>query len=424
MKRFHPFIFAFFIMLLFQNCSTSGRAKTADTAFLPELLAKHPEQFDSLISKKEELGIQVIYTRIDRRKNGRPVLQDHYFNIDPEKYFYPASTVKLPVALLALQRLHELRIDGLGRNTTMITEAANDTQTIVYNDPTAPDGRPSIAHYIRKILLVSDNDAFNRLYEFLGQEYINDRLHAMGFDSAQIMHRLSLPLTEEQNRFTNPVFFMDSAGTKLYDQQAAESKFIFVARDTRMGRGYLQDRRMVNEPFDFSRKNRLGLIDLHSIMKSVIFPQSVPRKQRFHISKDDYQFLYRYLGMFPRESGFSCYETGEYPDRFAKMFLFSPKGDCNLRIFSKAGWAYGFLTDAAYIIDTKNNVEFLLSATIYCNRDGVFNDDRYDYESIGYPFLRQLAQAIYEYELDRPRQHQPDLSGFLFDYLSGNANTH
>ena len=164
MKHFLPFIFAFFIMFLFQHCSPAGRAKAPDTALLPQLLAKHPEQFDSVIGRKDELGIQVIYTRIDRRKNGKPVLQDHYFNLDPEKYFYPASTVKLPVALLALQRLNELRIDGLGRNTTMITEAANDTQTVVYNDPTAPDGRPSVAHYIRKILLVSDNDAFNRLY--------------------------------------------------------------------------------------------------------------------------------------------------------------------------------------------------------------------------------------------------------------------
>ncbi len=54
----------------------------------------------------------------------------------------------------------------------MITEAEDENQTRVYNDPTTEDGRPTVAHYIKKILLVSDNDAFNRLYEFLGQEYI------------------------------------------------------------------------------------------------------------------------------------------------------------------------------------------------------------------------------------------------------------
>ena len=47
-------------------------------------------------------------------------------------------------------------------------------------------GRPTIAHYIKKILLVSDNDAFNRLYEFLGQQYINTTLHQMGYTEVQI----------------------------------------------------------------------------------------------------------------------------------------------------------------------------------------------------------------------------------------------
>ncbi|MDP9231009.1 MAG: glycoside hydrolase family 9 protein, partial [Bacteroidota bacterium] len=41
---------------------------------------------------------------------------------------------------------------------------------------TAANGFPSIAQYIKKIFLVSDNDAYNRLYEFLGQQTINDKL--------------------------------------------------------------------------------------------------------------------------------------------------------------------------------------------------------------------------------------------------------
>ena len=76
----------------------------------------------------------------------------------------------------------------------MITEADEDGQTAVYNDPTSADGRPTIAHYIKKILLVSDNDAFNRLYEFLGQEYINNTLHKMGYEDVQIIHRLEISL--------------------------------------------------------------------------------------------------------------------------------------------------------------------------------------------------------------------------------------
>src|SRR5213075_1326575 len=107
-------------------------------------------------------------------------------------YFYPASTVKFPVCLLALQRLNELKEKGIDKNTTMITETGTELQTAVYNDPSTPDGRPNIGQYIKKVLMVSDNDAFNRLYEFLGQEYINDELHKKGYSSAQILHHLDI----------------------------------------------------------------------------------------------------------------------------------------------------------------------------------------------------------------------------------------
>jgi hypothetical protein len=65
-------------------------------------------------------------------------------------------------------------------------------------------------------LLVSDNEAFNRLYEFLGQEYINNALHKMDYKNAQILHRLQVSLNDDQNRITNPVTFYDTSGKMLY----------------------------------------------------------------------------------------------------------------------------------------------------------------------------------------------------------------
>ena len=58
----------------------------------------------------------------------------------------------------------------------------------------------------------------------------------------------------------------------------------------------------------------------------------------------------------------------------------------------------------------------MLTATIYVNSDGVLNDDKYDYETIGWPFLYQLGQTIYQYELNRPRKITPDLSQFRLGY--------
>ena len=386
--------------------------------FLVDLLKQHPDHFQNVLANPDN-KVQIIYTQIDRRKNGKPEFTDHYFNISDSSYFYPASTVKLPIAILALQKLNELKISGLDKNSTMISEADHSGQSEVYNDPSSPDGRPTIEHYIKKILLVSDNDAFNRLYEFLGQEYINNTLHKMGYNEAQIIHRLDISLSEDENRHTNPVRFFDTSGKLIYQKPSEASKLIYATRNTKMGVGFYRGSEIVNEPFDFSKKNRLSLTTLHNIVRSVMFPESVSRNQRFNLTKDDQEFLRRYMSMTPLESKFPFYDNENYWDTYVKYFLYGTEKNISksgIRIFNKVGKAYGFLIDAAYIADFDNKVEFMLSAVIYCNSDGIFNDNKYDYDDVGFPFMKNLGQVIYDLEIKRKKKVDPDLSKFQFNY--------
>ena len=81
----------------------------------------------------------------------------------------------------------------------------------------------------------------------------------------------------------------------------------------------------------------------------------------------------------PKEMG---YDKKEYYDSYCKFFLFGDSKDDipeHIKIYNKVGFAYGTLTDCAYIKDTKNNIDFLLTATILVNKDGIFNDDIEDY---------------------------------------------
>lgn len=386
-------------------------------AFLTDLLHQYPQYFDSILEHNDVWQVKFIYTQIDRQHKNFPVFRNYYFNINPNQYFYPASTVKMPTSILALQKLHELNIPGLDRKTMMITDAAYSRQDAVYNDPDSPDGRPTIEGYVKKIFLVSDNNSFNRLYEFLGQEYINGTLHRMGYDSVQILHRLDISRTEDENRHTNPVKFYDSSAKIIYQKPLEVSKMVYQPRSTLLGKGYLSGDKTVNQPFDFSKKNRFLLADLHSILQSVIFPEAVPKDKRFNLSDDDYQFLYRYMSMKPGESDFPQYDSS-YNGAYSKLLLYGGKGDMepHIRIFNKEGDAYGFLTDIAYVVDFKNKVEFFLSANINCNSDGIYNDDKYDYENVGLPFLKNLGQVIYQYELQRKRKKHPKLSKFEINY--------
>src|SRR5687767_8327260 len=273
------------VILIFLNCSPVKKVSTdeKDFSLMTNLFTLYPQHFDSIVAKKDEYRLQIIYTQIDRGRNNKPKFTNHYFNVQPDQYFYPASTIKLPIAILALQKLRELKIQGLDRNTTMITESAFSGQTAVYNDPASEDGRPTIANYIKKILLVSDNDASNRLYEFLGQEYINKTLHKMGYGDAQILHRLSIGMTEEENRNTNPIRFLNIEGKLIYEKPAETSRLVYDKRNTKLGNGYYSGGNIIKEPFDFSSKNRLTIETLHQILKSIIFPRAVSRRQRFNL---------------------------------------------------------------------------------------------------------------------------------------------
>jgi len=292
------FFLPVFIAVFLPACLTSKKLNhEKNNLFLEKHLASYPQYFDSLLKNNDQYGIQIIYTRIDRKGNNKPKFTDHYFNVDGPGYFYPASAVKLPTALLALQKLNELNIEGLDKSTSMITETAYSGQNEVYNDPFSADGRPTVAKWVKKILLVSDNDAFNRLYEFLGQEYINNNLHKMGYDDAEIIHRLSIFLSEDENRHGNPVNFYsfvtaaDTTAQIIYSKPLDNSQMIYAARNDRKGKGYYSGDKLINEPFNFSKKNRLGLTDLHFILRSVFFPTSVKKKQRFNLTNEDYQFV-------------------------------------------------------------------------------------------------------------------------------------
>lgn len=404
------------LILLFLSIS----ALRSQGDILMELLRQDAAYFDTLLSQPDKYRIQVVYTQVNRDAQNFPRFQSFTYGLNENQYFYPASTVKMPTAFLALEKINRLRIQGLGRETPMYTEAARAPQTAVERDTSAANGLPSVAHYIKKIFLVSDNDAYNRLYEFLGQSPLNEALLAKGYDHVRIIHRLSAPeFRPAENTYTNPVRFAD-VDTPRYYQGEVKSSFtspLSLSGELR-GRGYIDgDGQLVNEPFDFRQKNFISLSTLERILRSVIFPEAAPPVKRFDLTEDDYRFLYQYLSEKPRESSHPAYDL---PDNYAKFWLFGDREDGkipdHIRIFSKEGDAYGFLTDVAYVVDFENNIEFFVAATIHVNANEIYNDGNYQYKEVGYPFFARLGQLIYNYELQRPRVYVPDLGKFKLKY--------
>jgi hypothetical protein len=409
---------AFFSLCLFAQ----SHAQVKTDAWLEKLLRKNASPLLlNVLNQPDTFQYQIIYTQINRDKNNQPQFKNYYFNVDRNRYFNPASMVKLPTALLALEKIHTLEQYGVNKFTTMLTDSAYARQTRVTHDSTAENYLPSVAHYVKKIFLVSDNDAYNRLYEFVGQQTLNQRLWDMGYKDVRITRRF-VTMTEDQNRHTNPIRFMDG-DRLLYAQPAAYNPIPFdFSKKILIGRQhYNREDSLINAPMDFTTHNNFPLEDMQRILQAALFPSSVPEQQRFKLSEDDYRFLHRYMSQLPSESDYPKYDTSEFFDSYTKFFFFKAgrsKIPPHIRSFNKTGWSYGFLTDVAYIVDFENKVEFMLSGVIYVNSDGVLNDDKYEYEQIGYPFFKEVGNIIYQYELKRKRKHRPDLGNFVFQYIN------
>lgn len=394
----------------------NGKANDSDNILI-QILQSNPKLFGSVLENAENYKLQILYTQIDRDKNNKPRFTSHSYRLNKSDYFYPASTVKLPAAILALEKLKNLNIPGLTKYTSLKIDSAYSNETSVSTDSTAENNLPSIANYIKKIFLVSDNDAFNRLYEFLGQQYFNETLWKKGFKDVKIIRRLETAMTPEENRITNPFTFYND-GKILYHQPPVQNVTVYKVKmkNVKQGRGYIRGDSLINQPIDFSYSNYISIESLQGILKAVIFPEALPGKQTFNLTEDDYHFLYKYMSMYPRESDYPAYtDASEYYDSYVKFFMFGntreniPDG---IRIFSKSGEAYGYLIDNAYIVDFNKKIEFLLTAVIQVNENQIYNDDNYEYEEIGIPFLANLGKVIYQFEINRKRKFEPDLSKF------------
>lgn len=408
----------------FYNAFSQGKTDK----LLLNILKKKPDLFGKILAEPSKYRVQILYTQIDRDKTNTPSFKSYAYRLNKDEYFYPASTVKFPACLLALEKLNQLKIKDLNRQSWMLSDSAYDGQIRQTQDESNLDGGiPTIEHYIKKILLVSDNDAFNRLYEFMGQESFNEVLYKKGYKDLRIVHRLQTPMSREQNRRSNPIIFRKKADgdemmlTDIYRQPMLVSSKIYEPNaPIKLGKGYMRGDKLVEEPFDFTYKNYFSIENQQAILRGVLFPESVAAEQRFDLTSDDYSLIYKYMSQFPTETSNPPYkkDTALY-DSYCKFLMF---GDSkkpmprSIRIFNKVGDAYGFLIDNAYIVDFEKKIEFMLTAVIYCNSDEVFNDDKYDYDTIGFPFMANLGKTIYEFEAKRKRKVKPDLSKFVVDY--------
>ncbi|MEL5996511.1 serine hydrolase [Hymenobacter segetis] len=402
---------------LFWRGGRGVRLTPGDSPLLDSLIQTSP--ILKRVATNPQYELQIIYTQINRDAQNHPTFTPHTYHLNPQQYFNPASLVKLPVVALSLEKLNDLHKPGINRRTIMATGTAYRCQTPVpFAAPADSDRTATVGNYIKRMLLVSDNIAYNRLYEFLGQRPLNQRLQELGYSTTRITRRFA-PCDTAANRHTNPISFHTPQGDTLYKEPAKFNPIPYTSPLGRVlkGRAHQAGRRIIPEPYDFTTANHLPLPAITALLQSILFPESVPADQRLRLTPTDYAFLRRYLHATPHESGFHPYVPARYFDAYKKYLYYGRNPEIPhqsaLRIYNIVGMSHGYLADVAYFADSLHQSEFLLSAVLYVNQDGIINDGAYEYDSIGLPFLAQLGHQIQQYESQRPRQYHPNLTEFF-----------
>ena len=308
--------------------------------------------------------LQIIVSVIDENE----IIDDYQYNLKAENYYYPASTVKLPISLFALEKINEYPLINI------------DTPYKIENDTTYY----SIRKDINEIMIMSNNEAYNRLFEFLGQDYINEKLKEKGMARSRIFHRLETINagkleTKELSFFVNdsPIKFNRSLNKKINPLDINGLK---------KGVGYMNENgRIINKPMNFSEKNYIPLEELHNLSKLIF----LRKKNNLMLTENQISFLISSMNKSPKDIG---YDNKKYHDTYSNLLVF---GDTNqpikgIEIYNKIGFAYGYVSETAFIETEKLSI--IISIAMKVNSNQIFNDDNYEYEEIAFPFLGEFGR--------------------------------
>jgi len=319
---------------------------------------------------------------------------------DLEQYFYPASSVKVCAAVAALL---ELTADNARLGTAFGLHTAYAVLPRFDGDVRRPprglDADQTLATALQKLFVVSDNQAYNDLYELVGHRRLNEILAVAGFPSIRIRHRLSEFRSVAEQRQTRAV--------ALYDGEA--SPRVLPERDSDLvddnlgmpgllvGAAHMSGGVRVDEPLDFRHKNVAPLVDLQDLLAALVRPELRTGRRGFpDLTTEHRAFVVRALGTLPRESTAPAFSP-DLPDHYTRFLLPGVRrvvlGE-HLRVYTKIGRAYGFSTENAYVEDLRTGRGVFVAATLYTNRDGVLNDDAYEYETVADPFFADLGEAV------------------------------
>ena len=358
-----------------------------------ELVLKSDPYLKEIIKDKEDYEIQVMLTKINH-DNTKIDFQNYQYQHDENQYFYPASTIKLPIVVLTLKKINELRSKGSDitlKSKIILNNVDN------YSNFKLQDSITSFQNLIADIFLVSDNSASNILIDFIGYNYFNDEMQNAGFDRTYLNHKFN------PDPYVNSTWQISDLDNNMISSINDNQKIIKADDKTNgldKGERRYFNGEILDESLNFSEKNRFSITDMHNLIKYIFYPEIFDMANTFNLNVEDYDFIRYWMSRFTYEDiGEKFIGDEKFFETYNKFFIHGDEQSVSneqIRVYNKIGQAYGTSIDNGLIKNYQNNVEFILTSTIYTNKNKVINDNLYEYEDIAEPFLAKLSRAIYK----------------------------
>lgn len=308
------------------------------------------------------------------------------------EYFYPASAIKTCAAVAALQWLEET--PGVDLDTPLRYAPCFEGEAAEEQDPSNLEGGAiTVRHELRKLFLVSDNQAYNRLYELVGHDRLNQRMWDAGLESVRLHHRLSERRTHQEN-LRVPAIACVGTPVVLPARTSTLELPPTTLGGLAVGERHVEGGETIDAPMDFARKNAISLEDLQDLHVMLVRPDVDLGKPGLPLTEEHRAVLLEAMTQLPRESANPRYDRADDWVKFLLPGLRRVVDAEHLRVTNKVGRAYGFSIENAYVEDAATGRAFFLTAVLYTNPNRTVNDGVYAYGDLADPYFVTLGEAV------------------------------
>lgn len=381
------------------RASTGSAASSDALRPLDELLGERRGRFAPVLEHAQERRLQLLVSELAGEGGGAKLVR--YGLRVGQEYVYPASAIKPFVAVAALRKLELLaaeRGEPFDVDTPMRWCSREAPPCAIARDASnLAGGAITLGHELRKLLLASDNAAFGRLYDFVGHRELAGLMARWGLSSLRFRHRLG---ETERAGLRSPAYELGRRGGGWLPVAERQSELVLapnVGPGLEVGRAHRDEQgRLQGKPRDFADRNAASVVDLQRLLVALVWPE-LDAGPRIELSDAHRQLLVQLMGESPLDSENPRFAGVRYAEQHFRPMLpgllrHIPRAE--LDYVGKSGRAYGFAVDNAFVRHRPSGRALFVTVALYADDDGVANDDRYSYETVSEPFLRELGEAL------------------------------